>query len=252
MSAKERYNELSKRDALQEAEILADTVGLSNEEKEHLALGLHLQLTQEKSAVLMSLGDTRYGGSAEFYRAVLADLGFEKVWERKYEAKYGRFNFVDECQYVLVQKERGLILGWGTYTSTDEGNKRHACVNNANVHFQFESLTYPPPTSLPWSGGWEGCDHNTWREAHERGIMPEGVYFQGHLDVREALRFQLKRLREVGEEVQKVLMETARAKYPRLPVEKCKTHHAHAFYYTRDGCWACKYDIPADKKEDEA
>ncbi len=145
----------------------------------NLGLGIHLlfgnPLRQEMAEKRAEAFDTHYDCTAEYYRRVIEDMGFEQVGEYPLLKDNGR----EEKSFIHVRPD-GLFLTWDTFSMC----QNEPIVNSANIHFQwigFDDDERPSGTS----GGWEKSPYDTW-------------IYVGSCDVREGIREKINKLLSNG------------------------------------------------------
>ena len=166
MSATEIANVLS-YDALAEAERITGASYKEDDETMRLGVGMHMQQTERKRALLALHGDTLLTNDHDRYTEVLREEGFRKVLDEPFSGKVLE-------SFQVWWHEDGLMLTFDTFGGGH--------INSAKLLFNWrapnEERAWPP---VPISG------HVT-----EGGVAIAGV------DAREALRLKIFRLRQAG------------------------------------------------------
>ncbi len=143
----------------------------------NLGLALHLRfgnpLRQEISEKRAEAFDTHDDCTAEYYRRVIEDMGFEQVGEYTHVKDDGR----EERTFIHVRPD-GLFLTWDT-------TRDMQIVNSADLHFQWVGFDDDErPSGV--SGGWEKSPYDTW-------------IYVGSSDVREGVREKINKLLSNGD-----------------------------------------------------
>lgn len=167
-------------DPLQAAEDLTGLDYKVDEATSQLGLGLALLHNAKKQAHLLEIDDTTYGDSLERYTRIIEGMGFEKVLEVPFMSQ----TFKDEeprqeAYYIYAHKQRGLLLAFDTFyggTSINGGTVYYCWKPNDITGGRFRY-------GLTSSGTWRGGDDGFWEGSH---------------DCREAIRYKMDALAEVG------------------------------------------------------
>lgn len=140
---------------------------LNNDEDNMAMLGLAMIRNQQKHEIIKSAGDTTFSMSGEDYQANIEDFGFELVYEESFTATHcGSTN----DDFLRVFWLDGFLLYFDTYAGSRNGGK---------VWYNWK-----PNDDIDW-----GCVSS--------GGMTGDIWVGDH-DCREALRFNINRLRANG------------------------------------------------------
>ncbi len=142
----------------------------------NLGLGIHLlfgnPLRQEMAEKRAEAFDTHYNCTAEYYRRVIEDMGFEQVGEYPILKDNGR----EEKSFIHVRPD-GLFLTWDT-------TRDMQIVGSAEINFQW--VGYDDDERPFGAGGeWEKSPYDTW-------------IYVGSCDVREGIREKINKLLSNG------------------------------------------------------
>lgn len=131
------------------------------------------EYTRRKDAVLTERGDTKFSNTLEDYMRIVTSYGFEVALELPFTS---RRSGQDETYFILVQPELGLVLCFDTYG----GDK----VNGGKVYYNWKPADMDNYWDCTSSGGFHNYD--------------EDPVWAGDHDCREALIFNMERLRKRG------------------------------------------------------
>ena len=142
-------------------------------------LGIHLlfgnPLRQEIAEKRAEAFDAHYDCTAEYYRSVIEDMGFERVGEYPLLKDDGRI----EKSFIHVRPD-GLFLTWDTFSMCQNA----PIVNSANIHFQWIGFD-DDERPFGASGGFQESPYDTW-------------IYVGSCDVREGVREKINKLLSNG------------------------------------------------------
>lgn len=163
-------------DPVDQAEKLAENFGLRGNDRNALILKMAIQSGADKRALLEGLGDTTLSNTVVRYKDVLAELGFEEVLAIPFAAPQYGYN---EHYYVYAHRD-GLLLTFDTYGGENQ--------NGGHLYYNWKIEDRNDKLGCTSSGCFA-------RDAYDRG---EYVWV-GHHDAREALKRNIRKLRENGQ-----------------------------------------------------
>lgn len=147
-----------------------------------LALGMLLNLEHgaTKEKVLTERGDTTFHNKLDRYISIIESAGFEKALELNFTSNYS-----EDEKYVIYAHRDGLILSFDTY----QGDS----VNGGHLYYAHRPHNKDKWPTAYSSGGF--VSDVAW-PAHG---VPDNVWWFGYHDAREALLYNIEKLREQGE-----------------------------------------------------
>jgi hypothetical protein len=198
-TVKEALAEALEYDPIADAE---KQLGMTTQDSEMIvgALGLSLAMKHNarKAALLAATADTTYGMSVKAYTACLGSMGFVQVMNEgfEFEDKYDKRPRKE--YYMVFYRKPGVILAFDTYSLGSEPhvNGGEFCYNvrpkdpGAEGRVKFYDIIS--------SGSWHCCSDNGNGERHDWADNSLQWLWCGDHDCREAVRFHLERLEEVG------------------------------------------------------
>jgi len=160
--------------------IAENFTGVSYKDDEATALlgaVISMKAADIKNAALTARGDTTFFNMLDTYVSIITDLGFELVLDVPFAKKvHGTDDVRQEHQFIYAHRD-GLLLVFDTYDSTQvNGGKVYYCWKPANDDRKHDILE---------SGDWRFHDGKR-------------LYWAGDHDCREALRFNITRLKDNG------------------------------------------------------
>ncbi|MCC6934852.1 MAG: hypothetical protein IT406_04160 [Candidatus Yanofskybacteria bacterium] len=175
-----RIGELLAYDAIAVGEDMAESMGLGTDVGTALGFVLFQDANARKEQALTEADDTVLSNDLERYLRIVAAEGFTEVLRVPFtvENNYGSSGseVKQETLFVFFHDRDGILLVFDTYDGVR--------VNSGHFYYNWIPNWIQPEEPLMrvlWSGKWRG----------ER-------FWVGHHDCREALRFNLRRLRQRG------------------------------------------------------
>lgn len=126
--------ELTKYDALQEAENLTGESYKTDKDTENIGFLLHMANNKELSNLLDEIKDTKFSENEFDYVNKLSRFGFEVVLKEPFLNTH--YKDVTEHFYILFNKELGVLIAFDTFGY--EKNKPHN-VNGGNIYYNWTS-----------------------------------------------------------------------------------------------------------------
>ncbi len=171
-------DQLLRFDPLAEAERITGDTYKFNESTALLGLGLAVRHNKLKRDVLVASGDTTMSNKLANYVSIIESMGFEKVLTVPFVAKGWSPADPDRNENLFIYAHRdGMLLVFDTYNSDDvNGGDLYYCIKlDTNGRYGVTS-----------SGGY-------------RKYGTEDQYWGGYHDCREALRYNINKLRANGQ-----------------------------------------------------
>lgn len=192
IDATQKLNDMLKFDPLQAAEDLLGKSYKTNDDVTMLGLAISQIHNAQKNAALDQAGDSKFSNDLISYKHIISDIGFEQVLEIPFQVP--GWNDSDPVRnekfFAYAHRELGILLCFDTYSETR--------VNGGNFYYCWVPNSTVNVWSVTSSGGWRTSDDDTIRTSDD-GI----AYWEGSHDCREAIRFNINRLRENGKFLQK-------------------------------------------------
>jgi hypothetical protein len=172
-----------KFDAFQAAEELTGKSYKDDDQTAMVGIALATRHSRTCEEALTKLGDTPFSCPTDTYLRIVQEEGFKVIHKREHTV---RSQNDPECQetHYLLWHEDGLLLSFDTY---------HGHRNSASVYFNW--LSNDKSKSFP--GGVSGGMAPP--AGLNRMAVPDNMLvFSGHMDAREAIRYELSSLRKRG------------------------------------------------------
>lgn len=182
---------------------IEDTLGRplnhSSQVENMVVLGTAIRDNEAKNAWLQHVGDTTLSMDWAEYFLFISNLGFKLVKSFSlYKPDIGRDRHDDVYFFV---REDGLLLVADTFTYESEG-KIVSHRNGATLYFALKPKTEDVKFLHGVSGGWESESEPKWRHTYTEG-KPADCLLVGNLDAREALAYNLRRITQGFEPMNK-------------------------------------------------
>jgi len=155
-----------------------------------------------KEALLKEAGDTTFGMDAEPYLEIVKDLGFVEVYKAEFphvDVISNQSTDINESHYVLANPDIGAVLNFDTYSYREDSGNLAVHRNAADVYYAWRpNDLHNYPRHVLSSGGWESTKDPKWRDRDDGFSTTPDLFYFGHHDAREALRYNLKNLTDHG------------------------------------------------------
>jgi hypothetical protein len=170
-------DELLNFDALDTAEKITGKSYKTDKDTELLGLALLMGHKEEKKSRLAESCDTYFSQSLENYLSIVNELGFKLAYTEKIIPKTK--DDKEDTYYIFYHPE-GIILSFDSYW----GNKS---INGGNFYYNWRPNNIKNRSRLTSSGSFARYDTEN-----------NDYIWSGYHDCREALRYNINRLREHG------------------------------------------------------
>lgn len=146
-----------------------------------LGVAMHIEHTQAKNNMLLSMGDTTLNSSLESYLTIVDSLGFQQVLCLPFDGwGLDGKTHAQETLRVLAHRD-GMLLCLDTWQSHQ--------VNSAKVYYNWQPY-------VDSDQAWGVTSSGHW--LHGQGNAPSYPVWVGDHDAREAIRHKIQGLRDNG------------------------------------------------------
>jgi hypothetical protein len=171
MSLHEHIRQAIEFDPLDIAEKITNKDYHNNKDTSMLGLALHMDHVQVKKQLLIQNNDVHFGMSLESYIDTFLDIGFVLFYNEEFKCSS---TGTMESLHCLLEKRRGVMLIFDTYTMSKKG------LNGGDVYFNWKAND--PHYHL------YGCSQH----------LIEDDIIVGYFDCREGVRFRLEDMDSKG------------------------------------------------------
>ena len=163
-------------DALQEAEKITGESYKKDGATESLGFGMHILHSQQKEAMLKSLGDSTFNNTEENYLKIVESIGFESLLVQPFKNRGG----IEERFHILWNKELSILMSFDTHTWGDDGSWAKAgkevpppSVNGGKIYYNW-SPNLGCKTNCTSSGSYvgNGDTHSTYSALFNPDFTP--------------------------------------------------------------------------------